>query len=139
MAILSFCGLNILAGLRTATAVLLAASIAACQSAVSDFAAQQGANANRLPVASGPLQPIKETRFSYGPPVEVRDAGDYAIIPYDEAKVINERDEIPVPKVKSGYTRKLPRAAAHDIFTEAVPASWRRWQPGSLRATCHSR
>jgi hypothetical protein len=117
---------------RAATVVLLAASIAACQSAGSEFAARQGANANHLLVASGPLQPFKETKFSYRPPVEVRDAGDYAVIPYDETKDINERDEIPIRRVRSGYTQKLPRAAAHDIVYRSGPRQLEALAAGKL-------
>ncbi len=58
---------------------------------------------------SGIIAPFKEAQFKYRTPLEVGDGGAYLKIPYDELKDINERDEIPVRKVKSWWVRRLPR------------------------------
>jgi hypothetical protein len=102
-------------GLRIWVAIMLLGVLAACQSG------EPGSfgGADRLPVTAGPLKPFKDDLFAYRAPLEIRDQGDYALIPYDPSKDINARDEIPVRKVSSRYVRELPENALHDITFES--------------------
>lgn len=69
-------------------------------------------------VLNGPLGPQKDALFAYRPALEQRDNGDYLLVPYDEQRDINGRDEMPVRKVRSNYTDRLPASAIRD-FTYA--------------------
>lgn len=64
---------------------------------------------------TGPLGPQKDKLFAYRPALEQRDNGDYLLVPYDEQRDINKRDEMPVRKVRSIYTEKIPPAKIHDL------------------------
>lgn len=59
----------------------------------------------------GPLPEFLERAFRYRPLLEVGDGGRFWRVPYDELKDINDRDEIPVRKVKSYWVRRLPAGA----------------------------
>lgn len=60
---------------------------------------------------SGPIGPFKENLYAYRTPVELSDGGRLMKIPYDELVDINQRDEVPVRKVRGFWTRSLPRGA----------------------------
>jgi len=70
-------------------------------------------------VINEPLKPFKDERFSYRKPLEVADDGDFLRVPYDEQIDINQRDEMPVRKVREGYINRLPKSAVHDFTYEA--------------------
>jgi len=91
--------------------VLASLALAACQTADTlSSAANEAGQGNSRAVINGPLKPFKEQLFAYRTPLEVRDGGDYARLPYDEQRDINGRDEVPVRKAKSQYIRRLPAA-----------------------------
>ncbi len=54
------------------------------------------------------LKPHKDKLFKYRKLIESQDNGDFVRAPYDPLKDINERDEIPVRKVKTYYTSSRP-------------------------------
>ncbi len=54
------------------------------------------------------LKPYKERLFKYRTPIELRDNGDFMILPYDPKKDINQRDELPVRKVHGKYVSSKP-------------------------------
>lgn len=68
-----------------------------------------------LPVATGIVPSFKDERFRYRTPLEIRDGEAYALVPYDEQLDINQRDEIPVRKVRSAYTEALAEELIHDL------------------------
>lgn len=70
------------------------------------------ASGNERVVIAGPLKPLMDARFAYRKAIEIRDGGDFLHAPYDEFIDINDRDEIPVRKVREGWIRRL---AANDI------------------------
>lgn len=80
--------------------------LAGCQSASVDLAAGNGGW--RGP-QSGPIGSFKERLYAYRSPVKADDNGRLLRIPYDELVDINERDEVPVRKVRGFWTRSLPR------------------------------
>ena len=80
--------------------------LAGCQTASVDMAAGEGGW--RGP-QSGPIGPFKERLYAYRSPVEADDGGRLLRIPYDELVDINERDEVPVRKVRGFWTKGLPR------------------------------
>ncbi len=114
---------------RSWVAILLAGFLAACQSGeTASFGPK-----DRLPVAAGPLKPFKDDLFAYRAPLEVRDGGDYALIPYDPLKDINARDEIPVRKVSSRYVRELPENALQDFTYESAGRQLKAYAVGKLQ------
>lgn len=94
-----------------------ALALPACQTSDTLSSAASG-EAARVPINS-PLAPFKDDRFAYRPPLEVRDGGDYSLIPYDEQRDINARDEIPVRKVRAGYIEALPNSTVSDFTYSA--------------------
>lgn len=54
------------------------------------------------------LKPYKERLFKYRTPIEVRDNGDFMILPYDPKRDINKRDVMPVRKVHGKYVSSRP-------------------------------
>ena len=63
---------------------------------------------------TGLLAAFREPQFAYRTPLEVSDGGRFMRIPYDEKRDINQRDEIPVRKVKSWYVSPLPAGAERE-------------------------
>lgn len=61
-----------------------------------------------LPSQALELKPFKERLFKYRKPLEVRDNGDFLRLPYDPKRDINQRDELPVRKVKGKYVSSKP-------------------------------
>ncbi len=90
--------------------------LSACQTSDALSSAANEATGRRTP--AGPLPEFKDALFAYRKPLEVRDGGSYLVVPYDELKDINQRDEMPVRKVHSRYIRRLPASAERD-FTYA--------------------
>lgn len=70
------------------------------------------ASGNERLVIAGPLKPLMDSRFAYRKALAIKDGGDYMHAPYNEFVDINDRDEIPVRKVKEGWIRRL---SANDI------------------------
>lgn len=68
---------------------------------------------------NGPLGPQKDNLFAYRPALEQRDNGDYLLVPYDEQKDINQRDEMPVRKVRATFTERIPRSEIRDFTYKA--------------------
>ncbi len=67
----------------------------------------------------GPLAPFKDELFAYRTPIDSRDGGDYLVVPYDEQRDINERDEMPVRKVRSRYIARLAKDDTRDFTYSA--------------------
>ena len=61
------------------------------------------------------LKPHKDKLFKYRKLIESHDNGDFVRAPYDPLKDINERDEIPVRKVKTYYTSSRPIRKQKDL------------------------
>ncbi len=55
------------------------------------------------PAGAQQLKPYKDDLFAYPPVLETRDGGAYAIYDYNEARDINERDDIPEKRVKRAW------------------------------------
>lgn len=81
--------------------------LASCQTSEGLSSVSQQANTRQD--INTPLGPFKDSLFSYRTPLQIRDNGDYLVVPYNEQKDINARDELPVRKVRAGYTKKLPK------------------------------
>lgn len=92
---------------RTVLACAVFISMVACQTSSGFQSASVSQPAWNGP-QSGLLAPFKEAQFKYRTPLEVGDSGAYLKVPYDELKDINDRDVIPVRKVKSWWVRRLP-------------------------------
>ncbi|MGI9400650.1 MAG: hypothetical protein ACR2O0_05305, partial [Rhizobiaceae bacterium] len=99
---------------RAALAIALSIVMIGCQTSSSFRPASVDQPAWSGP-QSGLLAPFKEAQFKYRPPLEVADGGAYLKIPYDELKDINDRDEIPVRKVRSWWVRRLPKDAEKEL------------------------
>lgn len=68
---------------------------------------------------AGILPAFKESAFKYRKPLEVSDGGRFMNLPYDELVDINQRDEVPVRKVKSFYIQPLPAGAEKELEYQA--------------------
>lgn len=92
--------------------------------------------ADSQPAWSGPqtglLAPFKEAQFKYRTPLEVGDGGAYLKIPYDELKDINDRDEVPVRKVKTWWVRRLPRDTERELEFKSPSGSHKYKAMGKL-------
>lgn len=104
------------ATLFVSAAVAIHAGLAAEKAAVSANAA---VGAPIYP-QTGPMPEFLERAFRYRPFLEVGDGGRFLRVPYDELKDINDRDEVPVRKVKSYWVRKLPAGAETEGSWEAA-------------------
>ena len=60
------------------------------------------------------LKPYKERLFKYRTPIEVKDNGDFMLLPYDPQRDINKRDAVPVRKVHGEYVSSRPKRHAKD-------------------------
>lgn len=69
--------------------------------------------------AEGLLKPFKDHLFAYRKLIESHDNGAYIRAPYNPLRDINERDEIPVRKVKTYYTSIRPRSYEQDLAFQA--------------------
>lgn len=87
--------------------------LSACQTSDALSSAAEQASGRRTP--GSPLPEFKDPLFSYRTPLEARDGGAYLTVPYNEEKDINQRDEMPVRKVHSRYTSRLPASAERDF------------------------
>jgi len=65
------------------------------------------ASGNERLVIAGPLKPLMDSRFAYRKALAIKDGGDFMHAPYNEFVDINDRDEIPVRKVREGWIRRL--------------------------------
>jgi len=63
---------------------------------------------------AGLIAPFREAQFAYRKPLEITDGGRFLKLPYDEARDINQRDEVPVRKVRSWYTSPLPAGSQRE-------------------------
>ena len=100
------------AALSLALAGILAA-LPACQTSDTLSSAAEQAAGRRTP--AGPLPEFKDALFAYRKPLEVSDGGAHLVVPYDEMKDINQRDEMPVRKVHSRYIQRLPASSERDF------------------------
>lgn len=101
--------------------------LSACQT--SDTLSSAAAEAGRQ-AFSGPLPAQKDGLFSYRTPLEVRDGGSFLRVPYDEQRDINDRDEMPVRKVRSSYTERLPASDIADLTYESENGSFAVYRAG---------
>ncbi len=85
----------------------------ACQSTdtLSSAGSEDAGQKQGRAVLNGPLKPFRDTLFAYRAPLESRDGGDYLRVPFDEARDVNGRDELPVRKAKAQYISRLPAAS----------------------------
>jgi pimeloyl-ACP methyl ester carboxylesterase len=60
------------------------------------------------------LKPHKDRLFKNRKPIEVKDNGDFLLLPYDPKRDINKRDEFPVRKVHGKYVSSKPTRAQID-------------------------
>ena len=65
------------------------------------------------------LKPYKERIFKYRKPIESKHNGGFLRIPYDVKKDINQRDELPVRKVKGYYVSTRPKSKQQDLSLSA--------------------
>lgn len=88
-------------------------------------------------VISGPLKPLMDSRFAYRKAIAIKDGGDYLHAPYNEFIDINDRDEIPVRKVKEGWIRRLSARDVQDITyiggTEGEPKNHKAFAVGKTK------
>lgn len=77
-------------------------------------------------VSAAPLAPFKDDLFAYPQPVASRAAGVFLDVPYDEARDIDRRDEIPERRVQRRYVDLEPnRTLQEHVFgTRAGPLRW---------------
>ncbi len=68
---------------------------------------------------SGVLPAFKESAFKYRKPLEISDDGRFMKLPYNELVDINQRDEVPVRKVRSFYIQPLPKGIEKELEYEA--------------------
>lgn len=66
------------------------------------------------------LKPYKDKIFKNRKPLEVKDNGDFLVLPYDPKLDINKRDEIPVRKVKGYYVSSKPKKHQQDLSIPSV-------------------
>ncbi len=103
--------LALLTGCQSSEALTQSATSTATATATTAARATSASGA----LASGPLAPFKDNLFAYRKPLDVRDGGNYLVVPYDEKRDIDKRDEIAVRKVKSQYIRRLPKSQTRDF------------------------
>ena len=65
------------------------------------------------------LKPYKEKIFKYRKPLESKENGRFLKIPYDVKRDINQRDELPVRKVKGYYVSTRPKSKQQDLALSA--------------------
>lgn len=94
-----------------------AVSLAACQT--SDTLSSASIGEQGRASINSPLKPFKDPLFAYRTPLEVRDSGNFLLVPYDEARDINARDEVPVRKARSQYIKRPPATAVSKISWNA--------------------
>jgi hypothetical protein len=106
-----------------AAAILVLAVLSSCQSdgPVSALVLEKDGKpqATWTGPQEGILPPFKEAAFKYRKPLEINDGGRYLKLPYDELVDINQRDEVPVRKVRSFYVQPLPAGAEKELEYEA--------------------
>ncbi len=68
---------------------------------------------------AGVLPPFKENAFKYRKPLENSDGGRFLKLPYNELVDINQRDEVPVRKVRSFYIQPLPKGVEKELEYES--------------------
>jgi len=97
------------------------------------FITLSGAVSLALPAYAFELKPYKERGFKYRTPLEIKDKGDFMILPYDPLKDINKRDEIPVRKVKGHYVSSKPKRHQIDTSITAKGRTITHFAVGALK------
>lgn len=72
-----------------------------------------------LPAFAFEIKPYKDRIFKNRKPIEVKDNGDFLLLPYDPLRDINKRDELPVRKVKGHYVSSKPKRHQKDLSISA--------------------
>lgn len=79
-----------------------------------------GVNSKSSPsIGAEYLKPYKNKIFRYRKPLESQNAGSFLKIPYDVKRDINQRDELPVRKVKGYYVSTRPKSQQKDLAFNA--------------------
>lgn len=86
-----------------------------------------------LPAYAFELKPYKERMFKYRTPLEIKDNGDFLVLPYDPRKDINGRDEQPVRKVKGKYVSSKPKRHQKDTSITAKGRTVTHFAVGALQ------
>lgn len=79
------------------------------------------------------LKPFKERLFKYRKPIETKDNGDFLRLPYDPKKDINQRDSMPVRKVKGKYVSSVPTRKQIDTQITAEGRTVSHFAVGALQ------
>ena len=90
------------------------------------------ANFIALPAFSFELRPYKDRIFKNRTPIEVKDNGDFLLLPYDPLRDINKRDELPVRKVKGYYVSSKPKRHQKDLSISANGRAVTHFAVGAL-------
>ncbi|MEL7428943.1 MAG: alpha/beta hydrolase [Pseudomonadota bacterium] len=79
------------------------------------------------------LKQYKERLFKYRKPIETRDNGNFLRLPYDPRKDINQRDSMPVRKVKGKYVSSVPTRKQIDTQITAEGRTVSHFAVGALQ------
>ena len=79
------------------------------------------------------LAPFKDDLFAYPALLSSDDGGAYAVVDYQEARDINERDEVPERRVKRAYVSLGVRSAQQDLKLTTSAGAIRHYAVGTTQ------